>query len=351
MRLTADDKVGPYVPISVKNVSNHVVRFHVSDLPGQLQLAVEDQDGSSVFTERADLTVAFQEPPKAWRLADRDQLGLGVVELTCQPMRGDEIMKKGTSNYTVRRLRTGPGEYRAYFILPLNTVRNVRGKGEWHGELKSAVFTIEVVKENAAKDVPESADSPASREKPAPHSIQYRGTCVRTEDGMPIEGAVVRFWLYGLSTREMTLWRITTTDAQGRFAIEGDIKSTDDIDLKRSRIAVTAPKRATRVFFWQDSTGEARLEMAPAASITGRVTDSKLQPIAGATVRVGSRRLPGVNDALTDAHGRFEIADLQAAEKLTFGMSNVLVVEHPEYDSQTATFKSVPISVDFVLNR
>jgi hypothetical protein len=160
----------------------------------------------------------------------------------------------------------------------------------------------------------------------------------------------VRFWLYGLSTREMTLWKIATTNADGRFSIEGDIKTENDIDLKRSRIAVTAPKRASRVFFWQDSTRETRLEMAPGASITGRVTDSKLQPIAGATLRVGSRRLPGVNDALTDADGRFEIADLQAAEKLPFGTSNVLVVEHPKYDSQRATFNSVPTSVDIVLS-
>jgi len=153
VRLTTGNKVGPFVPIRVKNESNHDVRFHVSDFPGQLHLAVEDQNGLSVFTERADLTAAFEEPPKAWRLADRDELGLGIVELTFQPMRGDETMKKGTSNYTVRRLRTGPGEYRAYFVLPLNTVRNVRGKGEWHGELRSAAFTIVVVgKENAGED-------------------------------------------------------------------------------------------------------------------------------------------------------------------------------------------------------
>jgi len=112
----------------------------------------------SVFTERADPTASFQEPPKAWRLADGDALRVGVVELTCQPWeRGDTTMIKrsslGMAGLTERRLSTGPGEYRAYFVLPLNAVRNVRGKGEWHGELRSAVFTIEVVgKRNIGED-------------------------------------------------------------------------------------------------------------------------------------------------------------------------------------------------------
>lgn len=153
VRLTTGDKVGPFVPTSVENVSNHDVRFHVSDLPGQLHLDAEDQNGLSVFTERADSTAGFEEAPKAWRLADQDKLPLVIVELICEPERGDETMKRGTWNFTVRKLRTEPGKYRAYFVLPLNTVRNVRGKGEWHGELKSAVFEIEVVgKRSIGKD-------------------------------------------------------------------------------------------------------------------------------------------------------------------------------------------------------
>ena len=188
-----------------------------------------------------------------------------------------------------------------------------------------------------------------SRESHTLQSIHYRGICVRSEDGRPIRGAVVRFFLHRQSTPHLTLWKMMTTDADGRFTIEGQIEHEDDIDLKRSRIAITASERASRVFYWQDSPGIARLEMAPAASITGRVTDSKSQPVAGAIVRVGPNPLPGVNEAMTDAVGRFDIADLEAAEELSFGMRNVLVVAHPEHNPQTATFTSVPSSIDIVL--
>ena len=63
--------------------------------------------------------------------------------------------------------------------------------------------------------------------------------------------------------------------------------------------------------------GEPRiLKVRPAAKLSGRVTDPQGNPLAGAKVTVGgwagTLSIPGVNQAITDAEGRYEFADRPA---------------------------------------
>ncbi len=61
--------------------------------------------------------------------------------------------------------------------------------------------------------------------------------------------------------------------------------------------------------------------------------------------------MPGVNDAVTDKDGRFEIADLEKVDKFSYetGISNMLYVEHPDGSKASAIVQSIPSTVDIVL--
>ena len=91
--------------------------------------------------------------------------------------------------------------------------------------------------------------------------------------------------------------------------------------------------------------------MRPSASLQGRVTDSASRAVAGARVRLGPNRLPGVNDAVTDQDGRYEIADLEQVDTLPLhcGISNVLLVEHPNGGQTREKVDSIPSTINVVL--
>jgi hypothetical protein len=186
----------------------------------------------------------------------------------------------------------------------------------------------------------------------SPSTIDYRGLCVRAEDGVPIAGAVARFFIRGKKRSSMRLFGMTTTDKDGHFRIDCELPNGTEVDLALCRIAITATGRASRSFFWQQSSDLTLIEMQPSASLKGRVTDSASRPVAGARVRLGPNRLPGVHDAVTDQDGQYEIADLEQADELSYesGISNVLQVEHPEYAATTARVASIPSTVNIVLN-
>ena len=150
------------------------MRFHLYKMGDQVRLDVVDQRGNEKFVERGDVirSRAPERPTVGWKLSPDAGTLVAVVPLTCVPGFGDIPETRFEHSFvTVRRLRADPGEYRATFVVPLNTVRNVRRKGEWHGELRSPVFTVEVVGEgNAGKDE-EHVGKPTS--DPAKYSIPF----------------------------------------------------------------------------------------------------------------------------------------------------------------------------------
>jgi protocatechuate 3,4-dioxygenase beta subunit len=161
------------------------------------------------------------------------------------------------------------------------------------------------------------------------------------------------------------------SDENGRF--EFKIPSTPERTAE-SPIVFTvfgqAPGRATAMRSLNPLRQEIdakpiELVMAEAKSLTGRVTDSDGKPISGALVSHGGGLLtpvPGIQAALSDANGNYEIFDLssndgpknsrQADGKggfVTYSSVPIAHVRHPDYGHQTVEFRTVPATVDVVL--
>ena len=198
--------------------------------------------------------------------------------------------------------------------------------------------------------MPFEAESSVPVDRP---TIDYSGICVRAEDGTPIAGAVARFFILNMHGKRssLSLLEMTTTDKDGHFRFDSEIPDDVEVDLARSWIAITSTGRASRIFFWQGGADPRRIEMRPSASLKGRVTDSASRPVAGARVRLGPNQMPGVNDAVTDKDGRFEIADLEKVDEFSYetGISNMLYVEHPDGSKSSAIVQSIPSTVDIML--
>ncbi|HUY90133.1 MAG TPA: carboxypeptidase regulatory-like domain-containing protein [Pirellulales bacterium] len=104
-----------------------------------------------------------------------------------------------------------------------------------------------------------------------------------------------------------------------------------------------------------------------AVSLRGQVVDSEGKPVAGAVVSCPdacalAKPLPGIMCAVTDADGRFEIADLPPfdvanlpPEVSDFGMfaraSAAVGIEHPDYAQQVAEYERLPAVVEATLQR
>lgn len=111
--------------------------------------------------------------------------------------------------------------------------------------------------------------------------------------------------------------------------------------------------------------------LPPASSIRGRVVDEQGHPIIGAEVAVHQvtyRLLPGINNTVTDAEGRFEITDVAAWDKVAEEKSRhekrvILtederkehmrlgrgLVQHPDYPQKSFQFSKVPDVQDVTL--
>ena len=176
--------------------------------------------------------------------------------------------------------------------------------------------------------------------------VNYSGVCVGDDDDRPIADAQVRFFLK--SDSGYVLAKTVAANEQGRFSIRGSIPS--ELDLNACRMAISAPGRATTVIFYQAiGMTPPTIKLVAPASVTGRVTDSKSDPVDGATVILG--QLPGVWQARTDANGKFEIADVPPAEELKWGTFNIVTaVDSKSKTHARSTIKSVPSNVKLQLN-
>ena len=193
-----------------------------------------------------------------------------------------------------------------------------------------------------SEEYPEASDRPMQR-------VNYRGVCIGRDGGGFITDATVRLFLYRGSDASFVLAKVATTDERGFFSIRGRVSK--EFDLTVSRIAISAPGRATSVLSYQD-TGKAfpAIRLSEPASVTGKVIDWESRPVDGALVILGY--LPGIWQARTDVDGRFEIADVPPAKKNRMGSFNdLLMAVHPEQEEilATTTIKSVPADVQIRL--
>jgi protocatechuate 3,4-dioxygenase beta subunit len=161
---------------------------------------------------------------------------------------------------------------------------------------------------------------------------------------------------------------ITLDDGRFRFADLAPIPASSGNWIYV--VAFTKKGRGSIVLpFFDSSFGDGALRtpcevnLRPAATLDGRVTDSDGKPIAGARVWAHGAYGPleGIKTARTDADGRFAISDMSATdpEKLkprdvgngiqqVFGHSYFDVL-HPDYAHERPTYRSIPATVDVTL--
>jgi len=184
------------------------------------------------------------------------------------------------------------------------------------------------------------------------------------------------------------------SDAEGKVHFD-DVLIDKALVEKASLLQIVAqsPGRATYVIdaVWQlgvnafrsitaDDTDEQKLQtiqdgakkviemtMPKAATLRGRLVDEDGKPVAGATV-IGPYSLanpvPGINCAISDAEGQYEVDDLQPfnidelpmllPELLPFSVQYVSAaasVRHPKYADDVAEFRKLPAEADVVLKR
>src|SRR5262249_19888647 len=132
-------------------------------------------------------------------------------------------------------------------------------------------------------------------------------------------------------------------------------------------IVIQAPGKATQVFGITKNSPPLPLAIAmtAAGTMSGRITDEGGRPVAGATV-TGSESLPqplpAVMCSITDADGRYELADLMVPPVIwpqdPFGpvvmMTDpclVACVRHPGFAPAVIQYSKLPATADAVLKR
>ncbi len=110
--------------------------------------------------------------------------------------------------------------------------------------------------------------------------------------------------------------RSTVADEEGRFVITGVVPGNLEIMADAEGFQPSSPVRL--VAEPRESVGGIRLTLARGAGVEGRVFDEEGEPVAGAAVRLRSRR------GVSDVHGRFHLTGT------TLG-PGTLRVEHSEF--------------------
>jgi hypothetical protein len=181
--------------------------------------------------------------------------------------------------------------------------------------------------------------------------VAIAGVC-QNEDGTPLAG--VRVALYHDDILEKAkLLRTVITGDDGRFEFR-DLPATDG---RHSGYGVVATKagRGSYLQFLYDNSEKAPLniQLRPAATLQGRVTNTKGEPVANALVWASALRfgpVEGICSARTDAQGSYRIADLGAWERNGPGAGGRFFdVLHPNYGHKRPLHRKVPDTIDVVL--
>ena len=215
----------------------------------------------------------------------------------------------------------------------------------------------------AAGESPEQPTQQLSR-------LTISGECV-AEDRKPIVNARIRFFLANRAEKSQRELPGVTTDATGSFSFAFEyIDRGPQQPRELLCVVAQAPGKATVISGVRvGSRGHAHypFRLRTAGSLSGRITGEDGQPVAGATVFRATQMkapVPGVLCAVTDADGRYQIADMSvwdaatqkprvdAAGRTTAVISHCyLNVRHPEYAYEGVAYRKVPGVVDGVLHR
>ncbi len=218
-----------------------------------------------------------------------------------------------------------------------------------------------------------TAKPAAEKQADAPR-ITISGTCL-DESQKPIAGARLRLFLVDYSKAvdfaapgSQEQLQDLRTDSRGRFRFAAVGR---ELDNKYAHLIVVAqsPRKATvswRIGPEATSDVARELKMLVAATLKGRVTDADGKPVAGAVVGPGCglpEPVPGIGSAVTDADGKYQIADLRPWDAtkqkpqpagegrywITGGCNGTVL--HPDYARQTFLYTRIPSTIDVTLQR
>jgi len=166
-------------------------------------------------------------------------------------------------------------------------------------------FTVRVESKGYAPLTQREIPAGATVQLRLPKGVKLTGVLSRRIEGTPVEGATVLAWEKAAEPFGEAAYRSAKSGKDGRFTIA---------DLPEGKVAVEA--KATG-FAPAKSAGvavpktEFSLQLDPAGGLTGLVTDTKGEPVAGAEVLAASRAETGVKrkTAKTGPDGRYRIPD------------------------------------------
>ncbi|MSR56565.1 MAG: hypothetical protein EXS05_02695 [Planctomycetaceae bacterium] len=143
-------------------------------------------------------------------------------------------------------------------------------------------------------------------------TFEVKGRCI-DDDGKSLEGAQVVLFLLdypGAPPTHTHTWR-QKTDAGGEYRI-GDLRPEEGVE--QYILAAAMPNHASMVYSFPaddpDRNTVLLLQDNP-GTLSGRVTNEKGEPVAGAEVYSGYP-LPGFTHAVTGNEGRYSISDLRS---------------------------------------
>jgi 5-hydroxyisourate hydrolase-like protein (transthyretin family) len=203
--------------------------------------------------------------------------------------------------------------------------------------------------------------APLPPDRPA-KGVPVSGTC-RDETGQPLAGVTVTLYREDLRSKKHEKLGTKETGADGRFEFPDAPAPAEDRGLG---IAFTKTGRASTVWdlYPQSLQKPVEVEVRPAATLQGRVTDEAGKPVAGARVwfhKLRTGPLDGISSALTDADGKYAITDMgrwtdEDARPKPIGRGRMVAagavyfdIRHPDFASERPTWQRIPATVDVVL--
>jgi hypothetical protein len=196
---------------------------------------------------------------------------------------------------------------------------------------------------------------PAKQSAPATYKIQ--GHCVDRADNSSV--ANVRVLLFEIAGRTGPVLQSaeTTTDAKGdyEFSNLAAPRDIDGLDRLEYKVLIVDPNWSIGMGFLVPPFGPVLQTwlIREQGTLTGKVVNSRGQPVAGAIVAsysIDGRTIPGILSAATGPDGRFSIEKLPVVRKpdgTQMGVSFRVI--HPDYPETIGRDAELPADVTFTV--
>jgi len=210
----------------------------------------------------------------------------------------------------------------------------------------------------------QASGAPDRPTTPAPKALPVVGTC-RDEAGQPLAGVKVTLYREDYKAKKHEKLAERETGADGGFEFHNAPAIEDDRGIG---VAFTKAGRASTVWaLYPESLRKPMVvEVRPAATLEGRVTDEAGKPVIGARVwfhKLRTGPLEGISSSVTDANGKYAITDMgrwtdEDAKPKPIGNGRMIAagavffdIRHPDFAHERPTWTRIPSTVDVVLQK